>query len=231
MFRVIWPATQFNAQPRVVYEGPEYHARYEKAMIAAKVADNPMRRLRYFGIEQAVRAVADVPGDACEIGCLSGHSAWLAADAFRRLSKTVTFHLCDSFEGLSEYTDKDRNERGAMPGFASADFKYPEDQVLENLSEFDFIKTHKGWIPEPFKDLQNATFCYAHIDVDLYEPTRDSIRFIWERLSPRGVVLFDDYGTLLFPGARVAINEFFQGRKDYFLFEQPGGQAVATKVA
>lgn len=146
------------------------------------------------------------------------------------MGKKLTFHLCDSFEGLSEYTEKDRNKSGALPTFAGKDFKCPEDQVKQNLAAFDFIRTHKGWIPEPFKALQDARFCYAHIDVDLYEPTRDSIHFIWERLNPKGVVLFDDYGTRIFPGARVAIDEFFKGRKDYFLHEQPAGQAVAVKL-
>jgi hypothetical protein len=231
MFRVLWPTAQFNAPARVVYEEPGYHQQYEKALAATHMPDNPMRRMRHFGIAQAARSVTDVPGDACEIGCLAGLSAWLAADAFRQSGKKITFHLCDSFEGLSEYTEKDRDKTGAMPGFAPTQFKCPEDQVRKNLAEFDFIRTHKGWIPEPFKVLQDARFCYGHIDVDLYEPTRDSIHFIWERLNPRGVVLFDDYGTCLFPGARVAIDEFFQGRKDYFLYEQPAGQAVAVKIA
>lgn len=70
MFRMMWPAAQFNSQPRVVYEELGYHQQYEKALVATRVADNPMRRMRYFGIAQAVRSIADVPGDACEIGCL-----------------------------------------------------------------------------------------------------------------------------------------------------------------
>jgi len=229
--RGLWPATQFNAPPRVAYEDPDYHQRYEKALAATKTRDNPMRRMRYFGIEQAVRAVADVEGDACEIGCLAGHSAWLAADAFRRLSKPLTFHLCDSFEGLSDYTDNDRGAGGALPDINRETLKCPEHLVQQNLAEFGFIRTHKGWIPEPFKALQDTRFCYAHIDVDLYEPTRDSIRFVWERLNPKGVVLFDDYGSRVFPGARRAIDEFFKGRKDFFLHEQPAGQAIAVKIA
>lgn len=230
MFRILWPTTQFNAAPRVSYEHPAYHARYEKALAATGTRDNPMRRMRYYGIEQAVvHASKNVQGDAIEIGCLAGHSAWLAADGFRRAGRQLTFHLCDSFEGLSDYTEKDR-PGGVTPSINPAALKCSEDVVRKNLSEFDVFKFHKGWIPAPFEALQDARFCYAHIDVDLYEPTRDSLSFVWERLNPRGILLFDDYGSLLFPGARAAIDEFFSGRQDFFLHEQPAGQAVAVKI-
>lgn len=229
----LWPAPIVNGRARVVYEADrDYHARYDRALSATGMRDNPMRRLRFFGIAQAVAAASRVPGDAIEAGCFRGLSAWLACDAFRRAGRQVAFHLCDSFEGLSDFTGPDLAGRGRVDEAGTkAKFACPEEAVRRNLSEFDFVRTHKGWIPAPFASLGHDRFCYAHIDVDLYEPTRDSLAFIWPRMNLHGVVVFDDYGTMNFPGARKAIDEFYSDRTDYFLVEHPAGQATAIKLS
>ena len=226
----MWP--DHAGSGSVFYEVSGYHERYNRGSLATNgvLDDNAMRRLRFYGIEQAVQAVANVPGDACEIGCYRGLSAWLAADGFRRQGKKLTFHLCDSFEGLSQFGDKDRGGRIMDELRARTKFACAEEVVRRNLSEFDFIVTHKGWVPEPFADLKDMRFCYVHIDVDLHDPTRDSLGFIWPRLNQHGVVLLDDYGTLSFPGARIAVDEFFKDLTDYVLYEQPAGQAIGIKL-
>jgi hypothetical protein len=230
----VWPKVLRNARPRVVYEaGTEYHERHERALTATNMAstDSAMRRLRHFGIEQAVRQAASIPGDALEVGCYRGLSAWQAADAFRRMGKTLTFHLCDSFEGLSEFAPVDLPTGWTInQAKLQKHFSCSEEEVHANLAEFDFIVTHKGWVPAQFPALNEVRFCYAHIDVDLYQPTRDSVEFVWPRLNAHGVLLLDDYGTCNFPGARKAIDEFFARRADFFLFEQPAGQAVLLKL-
>ena len=43
-----------------------------------------------------------------------------------------------------------------------------------------------------------------HVDVDVYQPTRDSIEYFYPRLVPNGVIVCDDYN---WPGARKAIEE------------------------
>jgi hypothetical protein len=44
------------------------------------------------------------------------------------------------------------------------------------------------------------------------------------------IILFDDYGTTNFPGARRAIDEFLVTQSNYVFFEQPAGQAFAIKL-
>ena len=149
------------------------------------------------------------------------------------MGKPLTFHICDSFEGLSPLTPSDNAPERRMSDDERQkrwDFACSEEQVRANLAEFSFVTTHKGWVPEPFREIGDARFCYAHLDVDLYEPTRDGLQFLWPRMNRRGVVVFDDYGSCQFPGARKAVDEFFAGRSDFFLHEQPAGQAVAVKV-
>jgi len=53
----------------------------------------------------------------------------------------------------------------------------------------------------------------AFIDCDLYDSYMDSLNFIWPRLSKKGLIQLDEYYSLKFPGARLACDEFFRGKK------------------
>jgi hypothetical protein len=50
----------------------EFHAAYERALAATQMRDRALRRLRYYSFPYAVRSVASVAGDVCEVGCYRG---------------------------------------------------------------------------------------------------------------------------------------------------------------
>ena len=76
--------------------------------------------------------------------------------------------------------------------------------MRSRLAEFPNISYYKGWIPERFREVESLRFSFVHVDVDLEQPTRDSLEFFYPRLSPGGVLLCDDYGSSLCPGATSA---------------------------
>jgi O-methyltransferase len=228
-----WPRESEPGHPRTYYEfDASFHRRYDAAVAATGAfGDPPLRRMRFFALERAARQLRYVPGDACEVGCFRGLSAYIAATAFRDMQKKITFHICDSFEGLSEPTAADAAERDEPKVRIKArDYRCSETEVRAHLAEFDCFQFHKGWIPAPFKRIENERFCFTHVDVDLAEPTRDSIEFLWPRLNPGGVMVLDDYGGMGYPGAKRAIDAFFAGRKDIFFVEQPAGGGIAVKL-
>ena len=77
----------------------------------------------------------------------------------------------------------------------------PEHTCRDTLKEFERVSYYKGWIPDRFEEVSDRKFSFIHIDVDLHRPTYDSAEFFYERLSPGGIILCDDYGSLLCPGA------------------------------
>ncbi|MGE0683316.1 MAG: TylF/MycF/NovP-related O-methyltransferase [Candidatus Binatia bacterium] len=226
----LWPRTR--KKPRVLYEiDQKFHLAYDRALDISQMRDVAMRRQRYYTFRYLLHGVALVPGDVCEVGCYRGLSARLIASTLSEMDKKAPFHLCDSFEGLSEFSAVDRSD--------FHDMDQPEkrrkyvcslERVQQNLREFDFIVYHKGWIPEPFQPLVDSRFCFVHIDVDLYQPTRDSFEFFYPRLSPNGVMVFDDYGSVKFPGARQAIDECLGRVHDAFFVVLPAGQAFLIKL-
>lgn len=227
----LWPRTR--EKPRVLYEiDQEFHQLYERGLHITRMRDVAMRRQRYYTFRYLLHGVAQVPGDVCEVGCYRGLSAHLIASTLSEMKKRVLFHLCDSFEGLSEFSTVDRSD--------FHDMDQPEkrqkyicslEMVQQHLREFDFIVYHKGWIPEPFQTLVDSRFCFVHIDVDLYQPTRDSFEFFYPRLLPHGVMVFDDYGSVKFPGARKAIDECLKRVHDAFFVALPAGQAFLIKLS
>lgn len=226
-----WPSYD-PQRPQVGYDtDAAFHSLYDEAQTATEMNDRAMRRQRHYLIPQAIRQVRNVPGYVAEVGCYRGLSAYITCSAMIAEGISCDFHIFDSFEGLSSPNEHDATEFKSKKIVAGNTLACPEDQVRRNLARFDFVQYHRGWIPDCFPGVAEKTFRYVHVDVDLYQPTIDTLKFFWPRLSPRGVMLLDDNGTLFFPGARKAIDEFFSERNDVVRFETPSGAGIAIKMA
>ena len=60
------------------------------------------------------------------------------------------------------------------------------------------------------------------------QPTRDTLEFFYERVNPGGVIVCDDYGSVLCPGARKAMDELMDDKPES-LFHIPTGQSLVVK--
>lgn len=157
---------------------------------------------RKWNLREFLRLTKGVTGDLVECGVFRGGSAYLMCEFAAQTAKQV--HLFDSFAGLS------KPDAGEDFHWTEGDLRVSEEEVIANLSEFDCFHTYKGWIPERFAEVADRRFSFLHVDVDLEKPTRDSLAFFYPRLSPGGVVVLDDHGSEMCPGARRAANEYFQ---------------------
>ena len=171
---------------------------------------------RRWSLWQLLRLIDDIPGDTAECGVFKGASSWLMCAATQDSGRT--HHLFDSFEGLSapEPEDGTHWEAGALAA--------GEDIVLGNLSPFaDTLKFYKGWIPERFAEVEDKTFAFVHVDVDLRQPTLDSFSFFYPRLSDGGILVCDDYACTTCPGATAAIDEFLNDKPEKMVALDAGG--------
>lgn len=164
-------------------------------------------------------------GDTAEAGVRLGKGSLFLLAGLR--DRDRPHHLCDSFEGLSEPSQHDRLSNGEHR-WESGKFAVDLPQVRANFASHPQTLIHQGWIPHCFADMQDRKFALAHIDVDLYEPTLDSLKFFYPRLVPGGVIVCDDYGFASCPGARKALDEFFADKPEGII-ELPTGQALVFK--
>lgn len=182
---------------------------------------NPFSQERKFVLRELARFTRNVPGSMAECGCYQGASAFFLA----KENPDVPLHLFDSFKGLSEPADRDINSHKDNLPWRKGDLTATEEEAKRTLRYFDNIVFHKGWIPERFPDVAHDRFRLVHIDVDLYQPTLDSLDFFYPRLNHRGIIVLDDYGFTNCPGAFKAAEEFMANKTEYIL-HLPTGQGV-----
>lgn len=159
------------------------------------------------------------PGDVVECGVFRG-------DSLRRISKTVkdiapdrTVFGLDSFEGfppggitgldITRFRSKSRLEGK----FTNA------DDVPARLRRFADafginLDLRKGYFESTLPGITDRRFCFIHIDCDTYAGHIEVLDALYDRLSPGGVIVYDDYMTEEWPGATQAVDEFLASRPE-----------------
>ena len=71
-------------------------------------------------------------------------------------------------------------------------------------------------------------FSLVHLDVDVYEPSIKTIELVYDRIVPGGILMLDDYGTVL--GETKAIEEFLEKRNLRPEFKKVGYYHIPTYI-
>lgn len=183
-------------------------------------------------IALAKRALAEgIPGDFAECGVHSGgHPALMgyvlrryggAADAGRRV------HLFDSFEGHPMAGLKDepayQKQLGINPdpsvGRPSGIFLATIEQCRENMRNWgapeDRLTYHVGWLQEVLPKIARdfPPLALLRVDVDLHDSTVPVFEYLYDKVSPGGFIISDDWGeTDGYDACRQATYDFFDRR-------------------
>lgn len=197
---------------------PDFAAVYARAVAATGTSPFPLRRIfRHQNLIRLFRSIcAGAAGDVAECGCARGLSFMELCLSFSQDRPDWAgegFHVFDSFEGLSEpgeedlaLDDSDADAAQVVRNMVPGNFVAAYDLVRENIHRrFPRVALHPGWIPSAFPAVAGRNFCFVHLDVDLYRPTRDSLDYFFPRLADGGAIITDDYN---WPGARKAFQEF-----------------------
>jgi O-methyltransferase len=181
---------------------------------------------RCYILYSLARQALNIEGEFWECGVYKGGTAALLAQVLADLPATLrrNLRLFDTFQGMPE-VDSARDLHSA------GDFADTSVQAVKAVVDHDHqVFYHQGFIPETFAGLEPARIAFAHVDVDIYKSVQDCCKFIFPRLSRGGFIVFDDYGFRTCPGARAAVDEYFQGT-GFIPLVLPTGQAVIFKNA
>jgi O-methyltransferase len=169
-----------------------------------------------------------VEGDICEFGVAQGATSALLANEIRSTSRHIW--LFDSFAGLPEPTEDDevvdkRDWAGAM--------RSPRFRVEQRLRKIGFphdrVHIVAGFFPESAKRNAPDQVCFAYVDFDLYQPICDALEFVDQRMPTGGMIVVDDYGYSVFPGAKKAVDNFVLAADFDIAVSEHEGFAVLTK--
>jgi hypothetical protein len=179
---------------------------------------------RTFAVRELVASLDHVTGDTAEIGAYRGKTSYFICKA----RGEGTHHVFDSFAGLSEPQTEDKPDGEAAFHWKRGDLSVQEEVVRENLAEFASVEFYRGWVPDRFPEVAERQFAFVHVDVDLYQPTLDTLKFFYPRLMPQGMIVCDDYGFTSCPGAYRAMREFMEDKPERVI-HLPTGQGLIIK--
>ena len=191
------------------------------------------RLIRSFFLFQYFKSVTHLSGNILEVGVFRGFSGLLIKqleDLLNLSSKKECLFLIDSFEGLSKISKEDDVNSEVNYQHQEGHFKVNFKDVQNLFKDYDNVKIFKGWIPNVFDLLDNKNlYKFVHIDVDLFEPTLDTLNYIFDKVVKGGVIITDDFDSKAFPGNRNGLQKFFIKKNILSSIALPSGQAVYIK--
>ena len=169
----------------------------------------------------------EIPGAFVECGVWRGGNSMVMARTLVSLGSTDrAIYLYDTFEGMTEPTDFDRDSSGKAAKSQLRLSKKKEgnnvwciasmEDVQSNVSSVGYpterVHYVKGDVGSTLKIEQNLpeSISLLRLDTDWYESTKTELEVLFPRLVKGGVCLIDDYGH--WQGARKAVDEYLHGK-------------------
>jgi O-methyltransferase len=198
IFRVLeFASKRFQMSLLKFYREPEAVTLIEEAFREADLQMNPLDAYALYAL---VRMQASVPGNLAEIGMYRGGSAKIIC----RMKGNKKFYGFDTFEGLPSVGSED-------PGwFHKTQFDANREAVAAYLKNFSDVTLTKGVFPETGSVLDGERLSFVNLDVDLYKGMIDSLNFLWDKMSERGLILIHDSHLA---GVKKALQEFLANHK------------------
>lgn len=157
------------------------------------------------------------PGTMLEVGTFRGGGALHLANA----CPNRDLFVFDTFQGFRQLTP------GLDDIFGKEWFQDTTEEHVRHLFKSAGRKATivAGFFPESAKGLRLEPVSFCHLDVDVYEATRDSLHFLADKLAPRSLIVVDDFQRGAH-GLDRALAEFVQARPEFTYFPLFPGQAL-----
>ena len=197
------------------YRDPEFDELYLAGVLATRTSPVPLRRRdRFLLLVRQFEKTLELDGLVAECGCFRGLSSHILCGRLKSRNSAFDgrgYRIFDSFRGLSEPQNEDALSADADPSaphqqdVRAGRFSASLEDVRHALALYPGIAYFPGWIPGAFPQDAQERYRFVHIDVDLYQPTKDSLEYFWPRLAPGGLMVCDDYN---WPGGKRAVETF-----------------------
>jgi len=170
----------------------------------------------------------NVSGHIAECGVLRGHFAGYINEIFndRKLYLFDTFSgfdIKDIREETSKISKQWLNDYRVL-------FQYGNEKIALARCPFrENVIIRKGYIPKTFTGLETEQFAFVNLDMDLYQPTLESLLFFIPRMSRGGIIWVYDYYNVALPGVKQAIDEL-EVKKKYKVIRIPTGDEFTVAL-
>ncbi|MGH7180192.1 MAG: TylF/MycF/NovP-related O-methyltransferase [Tepidisphaeraceae bacterium] len=169
----------------------------------------------------------NIPGDFVECGVLRGFSSAVLCKYldFAKISKT--FFLYDTFAGLPPETSTEHERNIWNPAYNDD----PEElcsRVRQTFSPYPNVKIVRGIVPASFQQAAPDSIAYLHIDMNSVQAELLALEHLFDRVSPGGLIVLDDFGWQCnLEQAQTQVE--FMKQRGYSILELPTGQGMVIK--
>lgn len=166
-------------------------------------------------------------GSIIEIGVWRGGTGALMARQAKTMGMDATVFLCDTFKGVVKAGLKDTTYQGGEHDDTTRNLV---EKLIFKQMELDNVEILEGIFPEESShQIQEQKFRLCHIDVDVYQSAKDILDWIWDRLIPGGIIVYDDYGFKGCGGITTHVEEQVN-LQDRLVFHNLNGHAIILKI-
>lgn len=179
---------------------------------------------------QMIKLTKNLVGDYVEIGVYTGSSGNLAMCYMDNANIKRNCFFIDTFEGFNYNT-----------AFTSFDSGFKGTHLIDDRDIIPFLHKMLSRYKNKYKIIQSnicinelpseiKKIAVCNIDVDMYEPTRDALNKIKNKIVKNGVIIVEDFGhTPALAGSNLAVREFLGVNKNFLPIYFSSGQMVLFK--
>ena len=187
--------------------------------VRAESAPTPLCPANINVILALVDRTRNVSGDLAECGVFRGSS--LVSTAIYLQQKKIRKHIFgfDSFQGFDAVVNKDvalggtEDPQRRLGGFSETS----EELVAVKLRRFKVeqgVTLVPGYFRDSLRKCAQSRFSFVHLDCDTYDSYSECMRFFYPRMNLGGIILFDEYNDLAWPGCNMAVDEFLADKPE-----------------
>ncbi len=179
---------------------------------------------KYQYFKRLYDSVRHIEGTVVECGIGYGNSLCVLAGLAKGEREVWGF---DSFEGFPEPAPQDASPRNPQKGQWAVS---TVQSITAKLMSFGLSAILiKGFFGDSLKEYTGDPIALLHLDGDLYQSYKDCLEQLYDKVADGGVILFDEYNTVNFPGGTQAINEFFGERIKYIRYDSSANRYFIYK--
>ena len=155
-------------------------------------------------------------GSFCDFGCYDGLASKFINEYCTLNEKNIKFFLYDVFDNPPQSKK--------FPKHSDSLF----DEVSNSFKGSPNVEVVKGILPNSLKENYPEKISFAHIDLNNVDAEMGVLKFIFDKISPGGIVIFDDYGWFNYEEQKNQEKKYIE-EKGLRILELPTGQGLFIK--